>query len=163
MNDTIKLAIANHFKDVSKPAEGVYPIHYILSVLDVATGETYDREFTGTLSQSAPELIAPTVSISWTTVCAELLRSCGVVGDAAVVKLREAITKSISESAELDEVLRKSGKSVAEAADRIKKDIIAQLPKVRREGKTKIAQAEVKIGMIGISQRKEEVYGSQIK
>lgn len=155
MNDAIKLAVVNHFKDVEKPSEGVYPIHYILSLLDVSTGETYDKEFKGSVTQGKVELIAPTVSISWTTVCAELLRSCGVVGEAALTKLREAITKSISESAELDEVLRKSGKSVAEAADRIKKDIIAQLPKVRREGKTKVAQCELKIGMIGISQRKE--------
>ena len=157
MNDTIKLAVVNHFKDVEKPSEGVYPIHYILSVLDVSTGETYDKEFQGTLTQCKSESIAPTVSISWTTVCAELLRSCGVVGEAAVVKLRDAITKSLDSSADLDEVLRQSGKSVAESADRIKKDIIAKLPKVQREGKTKIAQSEMKIGMIGITQRKEVV------
>lgn len=153
MHDAIKLAVVNHFKDVEKPDCGVHNVHYILSILDVSTGETYDKEIQGTLTQCKSESIAPTVSISWTTVCAELLRSCGVVGEAAVVKLRDAITKSLDSSADLDEVLRQSGKSVAESADRIKKDIIAKLPKVTREGKTKIAQSEIKIGMIGITQR----------
>ncbi len=156
IRDVVRLALVTKLKEGMKPPVGKHLLHYVVQVKDLATGEVYEEELQGVLTQGEPELVAPTVSISWTTVCAELLRSCGVVGDAALVKLREAVTVSLNESACLSEVLQSSGKSVAESVERIKREVIARLPKVQREGKCKVAQCTVEYGITGsgIDQRK---------
>lgn len=115
---------------------GEYKLDYMLSLLDNETDDELVLHCQGVVTKGEEESVTPTTSIPWVTVAAELLRSCGVTGESAVERLREAISVCLLSDKTLAVQLKERHKSVAEAVERIKKDLLAKLPKVSREGKT---------------------------
>ncbi len=115
---------------------GQHKVDYTLSLVDNTTEEELVFISTGVVTKGEQELITPTTSIPWTIVAGELLRSCGVTGDSAILRLRTALETVLGTDKALATQLKEQHKSVAKAVERIKEEILSKLPKTPREGKT---------------------------
>ena len=115
---------------------GKHPVDYTLSLVDNTTEEELVYNVSGVVTKGEQESITPTTSVPWVIVAGELLRSCGVTGDSAVLRLRTALETVLGTDKALATQLKEQHKSVAKAVERIKDEILSKLPKVPREGKT---------------------------
>lgn len=141
MTDATITSAIKALESLTEPVSpGVHNVSYSLVIKEHNSNAMLSLSVDGTVSKGETEQVIPTVSVPWIQVCAELLRSCGVTGDSAINRLRDALTKVLTTDADITDVL---SKSIADATARIKKEILAKLPLAEREGKTKIAQTVV--------------------
>lgn len=118
---------------------GKHSVDYTLSLIDNVTDEEFSVSVSGVVTKGEQESVTPTTSIPWVTVAAELLRSCGVTGDSAILRLRSALEAVLTQDKSLSAELKDTHKSVAVAVEKIKTELLAKLPKTTREGKTSFA------------------------
>jgi len=83
--------------------------------------------------------IAPTVSIPLIPVVAFLWERLGVDKDAAMGVLRDAITEAMKERIDEAPSIKSKMDDVAEAVSAVRRDLMADLPKMRRAGRTEVS------------------------
>jgi hypothetical protein len=128
MNATIKSLLSKAWKS---------------EVADLALGRNYiDEEFvvrvTGSVEKLDDELALPTVSIPLIPTLALFWEKCGIVRDRALAMLREALEEAMTEKVKEDKSIVSRIKDVDSAIKAIKQELIAELPKMHREGKVLI-------------------------
>ena len=122
---------------------------------DLLTGRQYvDEEFvvrvTGSVEKLDVEMVAPTVSIPLIATLALFWEKCGVVRDRALIMLREALEEAMTAKVKEDASIKDRIKDVDEAVKAIRKDLIAKLPKMHREGKVLLDNLEIEIMPVGV-------------
>lgn len=126
MNSTIKALIAKAWKNESA---------------DLAPGTHYfDEEFvvriSGIVEKHDDQLVSPTVSIPLIPVLALFWEKAGITRDHALKILREAITEAMDNGVNEDRHIKERINDVNKAITAIRKDLIDQLPKMQRAGRT---------------------------
>jgi hypothetical protein len=135
MDSTIKSLIVKKFKDAE---------------LDLDVGrhwidETVVLRVSGTVERHEDQWIAPTISIPLIPVVAFFWERLGVEKDAAMTVLREAITEAMRANTNESPSIKSRMDDVAEAVAAVKRDLIGELPKMRRAGRTDVSDLRVSI------------------
>ena len=117
---------------------------------DLLPGRQYvDEEFvvrvTGSVEKLDDEMVAPTVSIPLITALALFWEKAGVVRDKALVMLREALQEAMTAKVKEDASIKDRIKDIDQAVKAIRKDLIAGLPKMHREGKVLLDDLQVEV------------------
>jgi len=117
---------------------------------DLSPGRHYiEEEFvvrvSGSVEKLDDEMVAPTVSIPLIAVLALFWEKCGVVRDRALVMLREALAEAMTAKVKEDASIKDRIKDIDEAVKAIRKDLIAGLPKMPREGKVLLDNLQVEV------------------
>jgi len=125
MDSAIKSLIARVFKN---------------EALDLNAGDHYFDEVitihvSGTVTKHADQMAAPTTSLPLIPILALFWEKCGVSRDHALRMLREAILEAMASGKSKDEQIEARIKDVEKAVETVKKDLIAKLPKVKRNGR----------------------------
>ena len=120
---------------------------------NLSPGRHYvDEEFvvriTGSVEKLDDELIAPTVSIPLIPALALFWEKCGIVRDAALNMLRESLAEAMTNRVKEDGSIKERIKDVDEAVKAIRKELIAGLPKMHREGKLLIDDLQVEMSPV---------------
>ena len=134
MNDATLIALSKLSAKEAKNAA--------LSVGRHAVRETVTVEIDAIVSKFADEFATPTHKVCKLNVLAHCLRYMGATREAALSNLMDAIKRSIEEDEKSADHIR----NVTDIADTEKSvvDALAELPKVKKSGKTTV-KGEVKI------------------
>ena len=129
MDSTLKALIVKKFKD---------------SKLDLDIGrhwidETVVLRVSGPVERHEDQWILPTVSIPLIPVVAFFWERLGVERDAAMSVLREAIAEAMRAKTDESPSIKSKMEDVAEAVAAVKRDLIGELPKMRRAGRTDVS------------------------
>lgn len=129
MDINIKALIVKKFKDTE---------------LDLNVGrhwidETVVVRVSGTVERHEDRWIAPTISIPLIPTIAFFWERLGVEKDAAMIVLREAIKEAMRAGSNESPSIKGKMDHVAEAVAAVKRDLIAELPKMRRSGRTDVS------------------------
>jgi hypothetical protein len=110
--------------------------------------ETVVLRVSGSVELHEDQWILPTISIPLIPAIAFFWERLGVEKDAAMSILREAIAEAMR--AKTDESLSIKSKmdDVAEAVAAVKWDLIGELPKMRRSGRTDVSDLKVSINAL---------------
>ena len=139
MESTIKSLLAKSWKNEDASlAPGKYQIE-----------ETITIRVHGTVQKLDDELAAPTVSIPLISTLAYFWDRLGIDRDAALGMLREALHEAMSESRNQDSAIKSRMDDVQTAIKAIRQELIADLPKMRREGKTLLDGLRVDVLALG--------------
>ncbi len=119
-------------------------------VADLLPGRQYvDEEFvvrvTGSVEKLDDEMVAPTVSIPLIAALALFWEKAGIVRDRALAMLREALEEAMTAKVKEDASIKDRIKDIDEAVKAIRKDLIAKLPKMPREGKVLLDNLQVEV------------------
>ena len=99
-----------------------------------------DEEFvvrlSGVVTKQADQQITPTTSVPLISVLALFWEKSGLAQDDAIRLLREAITEAMDDNACKNCRIKSRIDDVTAAVEAVKKDLLAELPKVPRAGKT---------------------------
>ena len=133
MDSTIKALIVKKFKD---------------SELDLDVGrhwvdETVVVRVSGTVERHEDQWIAPTISIPLIPTIAFFWERLGVEKDRAMSVLRDAITEAMRAKVNESPSIKSRMDDVAEAIAAVKRDLIGELPKMRRGGRTDVSDLQV--------------------
>ena len=135
----IKSLLAKAWK---KEAADLTPgTHYI--------NETLTVHVTGTVEKLDDEYAAPTVSIPLIPTLAYFAERLGVNRDEALDTLRDALHEAMTKNVKEDANIKARMDDVQAAMKAIKKDLIAGLPKMRRDGKILIDGLAVEVESVG--------------
>jgi hypothetical protein len=134
-NETIKALLAKTWKNESA---------------DLAPGKHYfDEEFTvrvnGTVTKKPDDFAAPTVSIPLIAVLALFWEKAGIVRDHALAMLRDALREAMTADVKEDAQIKERIKDVDAAVKAVRKELIAELPKMRRAGKLLVGDLDVEM------------------
>ena len=126
MTETIKALLAKKWKD--EEADLTPGTHY------------FDDEFivrvSGTVEKEEDQLVTPTVSVPLISVLALFWEKAGLAQDQAMSLLREAITEAMDEGVDGDARIKSRIEDVNTAIAAVRKDLLAELPKMPRAGRT---------------------------
>lgn len=126
MNGNIKGLVAKMWKDEAvELAPGTHDIDEVLLV-----------RVSGSVRRECDTQCSPTVSIPLILTLALFWEKCGVTRDRALGMLREAILEALTTGKEANEQIEARMRDVEKAVEAVKKDLIAQLPKAKRSGRT---------------------------
>jgi hypothetical protein len=135
MESTVKALIAKKFKDADMD-------------LDVGRrwmDETLVIRISGAVERHEDQWIAPTVCIPLIPTIAFFWDRLGVEKQEAMSVLREAITEAMRLHTNESPAIKSRIDDVAEAVAAVKRDLICELPKMRRTGKTDVSQLQVTV------------------
>ena len=135
MDSNVKALIVKKFKDAEMDLD--VGRHWI--------EETVVVRVKGSIERHDDQWIAPTVSIPLIPTIAFFWDRLGVEKDAAMRVLREAITEAMQLHTNESPAIKSRIDDVAEAVAAVKRDLISELPKMRRTGKTDVSDLQVKI------------------
>jgi len=135
MDSTIKALIVKKFKDAE---------------LDLDVGrhwvdETVVVRVSGTVERHEDQWIAPTVSIPLIPTIAFFWDRLGVEKDAAMRVLHDAIAEAMHMQTNESPAIKSKMDDVAEAVAAVKRDLISELPKMRRAGRTDVSDLRVTV------------------
>jgi len=135
MDSTIKSLICKKWKE---------------SELELGVGrhnvdETFVVRVCGSVEKHEDQWIAPTISIPLIPVIAFFWDRLGVEQDEAMTILRDAIKEAMLSKTNESPNIKSKMDEVAEAVAAVKHDLIAELPKMRRSGRTDVSDLSVKI------------------
>ena len=135
MDTNLKALIVKKFKDAD---------------LDLDVGrhwvdETVVVRVSGTVERHEDQWIAPTVSIPLIPVVAFLWERLGVERGEAMGILRGAIQDAMRAKVEESPSIKSKMDDVAEAVAAVKRDLIGELPRMRRAGRTDVSDLRVSI------------------
>jgi len=138
MDSSIKAMIAKKFKDAE---------------LDLDVGrhwvdETVVIRFSGTVERHEDQWIAPAISIPLIPTIAFFWERLGVEKDAAMSVLREAITEAMRAETNESPSIKSRIDDVAQAVAAVKRDLIGELPKMRRAGRTDVSDLTVSVNAL---------------
>lgn len=117
---------------------------------DLGPGKHHlDEEFlvriSGSVEQLPDELAAPTVSIPLIPALALFWEKAGIARGPALQMLRQALLEAMDKGAKEDPDIQARMKDVEAAMKAIRKDLIAELPQMRRSGKLLMKDLDVEI------------------
>lgn len=135
MDSTLKALIVKKFKNAEMDLD--VGRHWI--------DETFVIRMTGSVERHEDQWIAPTVSIPLIPTIAFFWDRLGVDRDAAMNVLREAITHAMRFKVEETPAIKSKMDDVAAALAAVKRDLIAELPKMQRAGKTDVSSLRVAV------------------
>ncbi len=138
MDSSIKALIVKKFKDSE--------IH-----LDVGRhwiAETVVLRVSGTVERHKDQWIAPTISIPLIPTIAFFWERLGVEKNAALSVLRDAITEAMHAKVNESPSIKSKMDDVAEAVAAVKRDLIGELPKMRRSGRTDVTDLRVTVNAL---------------
>jgi hypothetical protein len=135
MDSTVKALVSKKFKDADMALD--VGRHWI--------DETLVIRISGTVERHEDQWIAPTVSIPLIPTIAFFWDRLGVEKDAAMRVLREAITEAMQLQTNESPAIKSRIDDVAEAVAAVKRDLICELPKMRRTGKTDVSDLRVTV------------------
>jgi hypothetical protein len=138
MDSTLEALIVRKFKDAEADLD--VGRHWI--------DETVVLRVSGTVERHEDQLIAPRISIPLIPVIAFFWERLGVEKDAAMSVLREAITEAMRAKADESPAIKSKMDDVAEAVAAVKRDLIGELPKMRRAGRTDVSDLKVSINAL---------------
>jgi len=138
MDSTLKALIVKKFKD---------------SELDLDVGrhwidETVVLQVSGSVERHEDQWILPTVSIPLIPVIAFFWERLGVERDEAMGVLREAIAEAMQAKVNESPSIKSKMDDVAEALAAVKRDLIEELPKMRRAGRTDVSDLAVSVNAL---------------
>jgi hypothetical protein len=118
--------------------------------VDLAPGrhcidETFLVRVSGSVEKCDDELAAPTVSIPLIAVLALFWEKAGIVREAALRMLRESLQEAMTAKVKEDKCIASRIKDVDQAVKAIRQDLIANLPKMHRDGKVLLDDLQVEI------------------
>ena len=126
MTETIKALLAKKWKD--EEADLTPGTHYFDDELIVRVSGTVEKE--------EDQLVTPTVSVPLISVLALFWEKAGLAQDQAMSLLREAITEAMDEGVDGDARIKSRIEDVNTAIAAVRKDLLAELPKMPRAGRT---------------------------
>lgn len=110
--------------------------------------ETVVLRVSGTVERHEDQWILPTISIPLIPTIAFFWDRLGVGKDAAMGVLREAITEAMRAGVNESPSIKSKMDEVAEAVAAVKRDLIGELPKMRRAGRTDVSDLEVSVSAL---------------
>lgn len=141
MNATIKSLISKVWK--KEAADFAIGRHEIDEVLVVRVQ--------GSVEKHSDQLVSPTVSIPLVSTLALFWDRAGLNRDEAISLLREAITEAMDDRVNEDAAIQARIDDVQEAITAIRKDLIDQLPKMKRSGRLVTKDLNVSVTPVGIA------------
>jgi hypothetical protein len=138
MESTLQALMVKKFKD----AEANLDIgrHWI--------DETVVVRFSGSVERHEDQWIAPTISIPLIPTAAFFWERLGVEKDAAMSILREAIAEAMRAKTIESPSIKRKMDDVAEAVAAVRRDLIGELPKLRRAGRTDVSDLRVTLNAL---------------
>jgi hypothetical protein len=138
MDSSIKALIVKKFKD---------------SEMDLDVGrhwidETVVLRVSGMVERHDDQWIAPTISIPLIPTLAFFWERLGVEKDQAMRVLRDAITEAMRMQTNESPAIKSKMDDVAEALAAVKRDLIGELPKMRRSGRTDVSDLRVTVNAL---------------
>ena len=120
----------------------------------LAPGKHYvEEEFlvriSGSVEQRPDEFAAPTVSIPLIPALALFWEKAGIARGPALQMLRQALLEAMDKGAKEDPDIQARMKDIEAATKAIRKDLIAELPPMRRSGKLLLKDLDVEIVPVG--------------
>jgi hypothetical protein len=146
MDSTLKALIVKKFKDSELELE--VGRHWI--------DETVVLRVSGSVERHEDQWILPTVSIPLIPVIAFFWERLGVERDATMGVLREAIAEAMRAKTDESPGIKSKMGDVAEAVRAVKRDLIGELPKMRRAGRTDVSDLAVSVN--GLTPVSEPLY-----
>lgn len=107
----------------------------------------------GTVEKLDDELAAPTVSIPLIPALAFLFDRLGMDRDEALVVLRDALKQAMNKDEKEDAAIAARMSDVNEAVKAVRKDLIGQLPPMRRAGKVITNDLQVELVPVAAEER----------
>lgn len=141
-DDVMSVVVEKAFPQMGDIDPGTYPVDLTVSVTDNYTNTTTTKHVMGVVKREKDQMIAPTATIPWLTVCARLAISLGATHDNLINKLREAIL-SATAGGDVDTAIKALDIRVAGSIDQIKKELVDGMPRIPRRGSTKVTLTEV--------------------
>lgn len=138
METTLKALIVKKFKDAEMDLD--VGRHWV--------DETVVIRVSGTVERHEDQWIAPTISIPLIPTIAFFWERLGVEKDAAMSVLRDAITEAMRAKTDESPSIKSKMDEVAEALAAVKRDLIGELPKMRRAGRTDVADLRVTVNAL---------------
>lgn len=138
MDSSIKALIVKKFKDAEADLD--VGRHYI--------DETVVSRVSGTVERHEDQWIAPTISIPLIPTIAFFWEKLGVKTNAAMSVLRDAITEAIQAQTNESPSIKSKMDDVAEAVAADRRDLISELPKMRRAGRTDVNDLKVTVNAL---------------
>ena len=133
MDSNIKALIVKKFKDTEMD----------LNVGRHWVDETVVVRVSGTVERHEDQWIAPTISIPLIPTITFFWERLGVEKDRALSVLRDAITEAMRAKVNESPRIKSKMDDVAEAIAAVKWDLIGELPKMRRAGRTDVSDLQV--------------------
>ncbi len=135
MDSSIKALIVKKLKDSDLNLE--IGRHFI--------DETVVVRISGTVERHEDQWILPTVSIPLIPTIAYFWERMGVDKDAAMGVLRDAITEAMRAKIDESSSIKSKMDDVAEAVAAVRRDLIGELPKMRRADRTDVSDLKVTV------------------
>ena len=135
MDSSIKALIVKKFKDADLDLD--VGRHFI--------DETVVVRISGTVERHEDQWILPTVSIPLIPPIAYFWERLGVDKDAAMGVLRDAIAEAMKARINESHSIESKMDDVAEAVAAVKQDLIGELPKMWRAGRTDVGDLQVTV------------------
>jgi hypothetical protein len=110
--------------------------------------ETVVLRVSGSVELHEDQWILPTISIPLIPAIAFFWERMGVEKDAAMSILREAIAEAMRAKTDESPSIKSKMDDVAEAVAAVKWDLIGELPKMRRSGRTDVSDLKVSINAL---------------
>ena len=133
MDSNVKALIVKKFKDVEMDLD--VGRHWV--------DETVVVRVSGTVERHDDQWIAPTISIPLIHTIAFFWERLGVERDQAMSVLRDAIGEAMRPKVNESPRIKSKMDDVAEAIAAVKRDLIGELPKMRRAGRTAVSDLQV--------------------
>lgn len=105
----------------------------------------------GSVERHSDQLVSPTVSIPLVSTLALFWEKAGLNRDEALALLREAIVEAMDDKVNEDAAIQQRIDDVQEAITAIRKDLIDQLPKMKRSGRLDTKNLVVSITPVGVT------------
>ncbi len=116
-----------------------------------------DEEFvvrvSGTVEKRPDELAAPTVSIPLIPALALFWEKAGISRGPALAMLRDALREAMDKGSKEDPEIHARMKDVEAAMKAIRKDLISELPPMKRAGKVLVNDLNVELVPVGVEER----------
>ncbi len=116
-----------------------------------------DEEFVvrvhGTVEKLGDELAAPTVSIPLIPALAFLFDRLGMERDEALVVLRDALKQAMKKGEKEDAAIAARMADVTDVVKAVRKDLIGQLPPMKRSGKVVTKDLQVELLPVAVGER----------
>ena len=107
--------------------------------------ETFVVTVRGSFEKHADQFVQPTVSIPLISTLAFVFERLAVDREATVSLLREAITEAMKAKVNEDGAITSRMEDAQASVDLVKKDLLQHLPKMRRAGRTDLADLKVTV------------------
>lgn len=138
MDTTLKALIVKKFKDAEMDLD--VGRHWV--------DETVVVRFSGTVERHEDQWIAPTISIPLIPTIAFFCEKLGGENNAAMSVMRDAITEAMQAQTNESPSIKSKMDDVAEAVAAVKRDLIGELPKMRRSGRTDVTDLRVTVNAL---------------